>query len=149
MKYLIFLSVTFSLVACKKDAFNLDFTPDGFVDCYDNEGYSKEKLASAMAGNWEWQYISCYWTPEDANSEACESCELRLGEDGNFNFVEDGAVSLSGTWTLLESFSAGYYTIQTSPSLEWALGQVYLCDDQLLFFNSYIDGCDNYYNALD
>jgi len=112
---------------------------DKIIACHSSVDSSA--LKEKMIGTWDWQYIQCFWYPFMANT-----CDY---EDHTLVFETDNMASVwnrrlkveTGSWQL-NRISDKLYSIDSDLREIPVDGFIFLCDDQLLFYNSPVDGCD-------
>lgn len=139
----ILLSVLF--VACKEV-----FVPRApaslqeMWDCNEDSGLDSLALRNALVGEWEWEYVSCFWTPNEASKTSSDGVSITFEPDGSLIVYETGKLVEAATWQLGPGDS-GTFEMQTNPRVNYLYGRILLCKDRVLFNHSYIDGCDNYF----
>lgn len=132
--FLVFLSLTNS---CKKD-------PSTFVnaaqlwDCNKTQEFDSTKLANKLIGSWQWSQSST----ELGSKRADKNIKVTFSTTGTFSTTENSNVITQGHWRLKVVDSNILGLLMDNPS-EYLHGRILLCDNQVLFNNSYIDGSDN------
>lgn len=100
--------------------------------------------ASALLGEWDWEYISCFWKTEKANGEDYKCLSLEFKADHTLIVKESGKIVQTSRWKIFLG-AAELFVIKTEPLVPQVVGQILFCDDVLAFNDSYVDGCDNYF----
>ncbi len=98
--------------------------------------------------------------PAPGTKEADKNVLLNLTQEGEFTLTENSAVVTEGNWQLRvadidysepDSDKPDIYLFKldlNNPSI-YLYGRIILCEDKVLFNNSYIDGVDNLFIRTD
>ena len=105
-------------------------------------------LHNALIGTWSWEYIQCFWYPDDANSCDYDHYEIVFGENQLLTVYFNDLEVEKSQWHLEEVPNERYRINQDLESIS-LYGLVYVCDNNLLFHSSFQDGCDNLYSKID
>lgn len=140
----------FWIASCKKEkAGRLHPVPStGFDigrirDCHNEENRYPSQITSGLLGTWLWVSNSCFWTG-DTTFTANKHVLVTFSDAGMYKVFEDGVIESEGTWKLAQSGN-NIWSISTSKHSQYLNGYVWLCKDEVVFFSSYIDGCDYYF----
>ncbi len=149
MKKIFFLIFATSLIwlneSCKKDNADSDSVKidmKGLWECNEDQNYDSTKLAAKLVGNWQWFIYSCYWS--GTTNKADKDVRVTFTSYGTFWVKENSVIVTQGSWALKDEDS-GILGLQLDTPSQYLYGRILLCDDQLLFNHSYIDGCDNFF----
>ena len=148
MKYspLLILGLFTLLLACKKEKTSpvpYEF-PIDISDCHYSQSWDSTKTHAALIGEWQWKYIQCFWTPNDANGDDYAGLEIKFKPDNTLEVRENGVLTQTASWKIQTSFDDSF-EVETVPEVVLLYGHIAICNDIIAFSHSYIDGCDNYY----
>lgn len=68
---------------------------------------------------------------------------VEFNDDGTGQWIVADKSTTDFTWEVVPEDNA--WGIKTTPSLEHVAGKILFCDENLELNDSYLDGCDNYY----
>jgi hypothetical protein len=152
--FTILVSVLILLVlqtACKKTEEKImpqqqlpPITFDSMFHCHAQTIWDSATIHNALLGKWQWTFIKCYWNPEDANSEEYKNLSLEFKNDNTLVVKIDGQISQTATWNVM-NLNDGYFKLLVSQFVPQLFGRILFCGDKVLFYDSYTDGCDNYF----
>lgn len=138
-----FIVVVFIIIAmqnqsCLKDEVDrIDMNQ--FWNCYSSQNYDSIKLASKLIGAWKWtEYNAALPVTKKADKDII----LNLTESGTFTVTESSVIITQGNWKL-KIADSNCYELDLDESSSYLHGRILLCDNQILFNASYIDGADN------
>ena len=117
---------------------------DSMFRCHTATALDSAGIRSGLLGKWQWEFIRCYWNPEDANGDDFKNLAVEIKADNTVTVKENGVTTQTATWALTR-LNDGYFKLTTNPLVLQLPGRIYLCSDRVLFFDSYIDGCDNFF----
>ena len=136
---LFLLALTLFFSCSKKDTIDVP----AFWQCNKNQNLDSTAIANKLLGSWVWAKQSC-WDDNKVRA-ADKNVIVNFNINGNFNKVENGTVITQGTWKLKIVDSNMYGLELTQPS-QYLHGRILFCDNEVLFNDSYRDGCDNVFN---
>jgi hypothetical protein len=114
------------------------------IRCHQSLSPDSAQVYAAMLGTWSWEFITCFWSPENASNSQFETLSIEL-QPGNIMLVKQaGVVQQTGGWRMV-NLNDGYYEIQTDPAVVQLRGRILICNQRMVFNESYVDGCDNYF----
>jgi hypothetical protein len=116
---------------------------DRIVDCFKEQEWDEVKLRDAMVGNWEWEFVSCFWTPEHDSGKTYLGLSLEFKGDSTLIVRESGDITQVATWYIEEH--GEWFKMDTDPPIYQLYGFIYICGPKLQFIDSGGDGCDNYF----
>lgn len=139
------------LSACKKqksDQINKseETTPieyNSITECHLKENQFPSQITAAIEGTWVWDKRTCYWSGPQAHT-ADKHVVVTFNDGGLYKVTEDGKLISEGTWNLVKS-TDDFWNINCSEFTQYLHGRVLLCKNELVFYSSYIDGCDYSY----
>lgn len=139
--------ITLVLVSsCKKNDIPIDY--DRFFDCKNSQVWDSSEIAGQLVGSWKLTAMYCFWTGVK-NTDTMD-VEVKFESSGNFILKNNGSIRAEGSWSITNP-SAGdptYYELNLSEGDGLLRGVILSCTDQILFYNSNIDGCDKVYNRI-
>ncbi len=136
--------------SCKKEkADQMGTTPTiGFnlgaiMDCHKEQNQYPSQITAGLEGTWVWTSNTCYWTG-DSTFTPDKHVVVTFTDAGVYKVFEDSKIESEGTWKLSQAGPDTWSIITEKPSA-YLNGYVYLCKNEVVFFSSYIDGCDYYF----
>jgi len=144
---LIFLSLILAS-ACDQQSINPPFAQGDMFDCHKNASWDSAGIANALIGKWEWEYIACYYAPDQANNKEYQGLEIEFKVDNTLDIIENEIKTQTSTWKLVME-DRGWYGIDANPYVTQLIGRIVLCEDVVEFNKSYIDICDNWFRRMD
>jgi hypothetical protein len=138
---LLILTICLGLISCKKGASDISSIDiNSFWQCHSSQNLDSASITNKLAGSWIWTKQSCYISGMSVNAE--KNIRIIFNLTGNFSVSENSNVITQGNWKLKIVDSNMWGLDLTFPS-NYLYGRILLCNNQVLFNNSYIDGCDN------
>lgn len=131
------------LIACKKEE-NPPISQGDMWDCHHEMTWNSLSTKEALIGKWEWEYIGCYWNPEDANDNEFKGLTIEFKPDNTLEVKVNGQISQTSNWKIVNG-DADLFAIDVAPTVPQLYGRILFCEDKVEFNHSYIDGCDNYF----
>lgn len=146
-KYFVLLLFAVLLTpACQPDDSELEpYSLEDTYDCFQAQSWTTTTVDAAIIGDWEWVYYSCF-SGEKGETNVGELL-LKLKADHELEIYRNGLLDRIATWEVVPHGSENF-ELETSENIPWLLGDIVICGNVLMFFNSYIDGCDNYFEGL-
>jgi hypothetical protein len=139
-----FIVISFLTFSCSKDKIEqIDTTQ--LWDCFKSQNYDSAKLASKLIGTWKW---TKYYAEIPGTNKANKDVFMNLTKEGSFVVTENSIVITQGNWKLRVVDFSNFELDLNKPSI-YLYGRIVLCDNQVLFNNSYIDGSDNLFVRTD
>ncbi|MCB0630687.1 MAG: hypothetical protein R2824_07570 [Saprospiraceae bacterium] len=129
---------------CQQDEI-LPYSIEGAYNCFQESNWTTDSVDAALLGSWEWVYYSCY-SGEMEETEAGELL-LKFYSDHQLEIYRNGLLDRVDTWKVIERGSENF-ELETDLIHPWLNGDIVICDELLVFFNSYIDGCDNFFEKV-
>ncbi|MEZ4829759.1 MAG: hypothetical protein R3C61_26265 [Bacteroidia bacterium] len=145
-----FLPLVFMLMAisCKEDQPPVRQEPpvsqSDMLICHHHTVWDSVTTQNALIGKWQWEYITCYWNPEDANYDDYSDLFLEFKPDHTLEVKMNGQFTQTVSWSI-QAGEANVWIMKADPVVPQILGRIILCDDRVEFNDSYTDGCDNYF----
>jgi hypothetical protein len=136
-------TISMLLFACDNDE-NLP-PPDpceAMWDCHHQMVWDSLNTKDALIGEWEWEYISCFWSPENANNEQFDGLTVEFKADNTLEVKENGQITQTSNWKVVKGRFIPF-TLDVDPTVFQLLGIIVLCNGRVEFSDSYRDGCDN------
>jgi hypothetical protein len=124
--------------SCTKQKGNRVLTPE-FINCHKTANPDSASISSRLPGTWKWKAISCFWS--NKTTRADKNIYLTINPDGTFAIIENSSLIQQGRWNLalVDPPSWGIRSVPYSAYLD---GRIFICGNQFVANNSYIDGCD-------
>ncbi|MCX8020692.1 MAG: hypothetical protein N2747_09390 [Chitinophagaceae bacterium] len=138
------LSILSLTLSCEKDK-GASIDMKGLWNCNASQNFDSTKLAAKLVGSWKWTTVSCYWsgTTQKANKDVI----VTFTSAGTFTVTENGTVTTRGNWKL-KIVDRGILGLDLDNPSTFLYGRILLCDNEVLFNHSYIDGCDNLFKRI-
>lgn len=123
-------------LSCKKDTIDVN----SFWQCNQGQNTDTAVIANKLTGSWYWTKQACAST--GATRVADKKIRLTFKVDHTFTITESNSLLTMGTWKIVQVDGSSRGLDLSSPS-EYLYGRILFCDNQVLFNDSYRDGCDN------
>jgi hypothetical protein len=118
--------------------------PPNLIACHNAVTWDSAAIQNVLIGEWNWEYIRCFWSPEKTNYDDFKGTTIEFNSDGTLVVTENGQTTQTSTWNVI-SAGNGSFAINTTPNVYLVYGRILYCDDRVEFMDSYVDGCDNYF----
>lgn len=145
------LAAILLVISCKKNTEQADVSfqqPPVSVDsmqrCHNLIALDSAAIRSALLNQWNWEFIKCYWNPEDANGSEYKGLSILFKANDSLELMQNSTVIQRAHWQL-SRLGDGYFKLVTNPFVIYLPGKVMLCNNRLLMYDTYVDGCDNYF----
>jgi len=135
--FLLGVTILTGLVACKKE--NIDI--DKFWNCNQTQNLDTSAISSKLIGSWNWSKQAC-GDGAGKSKTADKNIKVTFRTDRTFYVNENATLLTQGNWKLVQ-VDGNSWGLDLSSTSEYLYGRILFCDNQVLFNNSYRDGCDN------
>ncbi len=115
--------------------------------CHQQLEWDSLSITNELIGRWDWQFVGCFWTPENDNNTQYSDLSIQFNNDNTLNVINNGIAMQTSNWVVTHGDSPAY-KIVTEPRVKNLDGRIWFCDDLLEFNNSYRDGCDNIFKKV-
>lgn len=112
--------------------------------CHLTTTWDSTAIRNKLLGKWNWEYIRCFWAPEKGNYDDFKGLSVEFKSDNTVEVFQNGMSAQKSTWQLV-LLNDGNYKITTTPLLLQLPGRILFCAQRVVFMDSYVDGCDNYF----
>jgi hypothetical protein len=119
-------------------------TLDSMIRCNSQVARDSAAVHDALIGKWKWEFISCFWSTEKANGEDFKTLAVEFKTNDTVEVKVGDVVTQKSAWKVT-GLSDGSFSVVTSPLVLQLPGRILFCGDKVLFQDSYVDGCDNYF----
>ena len=133
--------ISFFLFACNKDE-NSPICQGDMWECHHEMTWDSLKTRNTLIGEWEWEYIRCFWN--SVNDNEFKGMTIEFKPDGTLDVKENEQITQTSNWKVVEG-DADLFAVDVGPSVNQLYGRILFCDERVEFNDSYIDGCDNYF----
>ena len=133
------LTLFAGLLSCKKETIDIN----SFWQCNQSQNLDTTAISSKLIGSWTWSKQSCFWTGK--TKPADRNIKVTFKTNRTFSVNENSNVLTKGTWKLIQVDGTSSGIDLSAPS-EFLYGRILFCANQVLFADSYQDGCDNLFN---
>jgi hypothetical protein len=120
---------------------------DSMLQCHGQKNWDSVTIRSSLIGNWQWEFIRCYWTPEKANSKDYQNLSVEFMQNDSVIVRVNGQTTQKASWQIVRT-NDGYFTLAVNPIILQLPGKILFCGGRVLFYDSYTDGCDNYFKKI-
>lgn len=136
---LLCLTILVGLISCKKDKLDIN----SFWQCNQSQNLDTTAISNKLLGSWTWAKQSCFWAGKIKIAD--KNIKVTFKGDHTFSVIESSNVLSQGTWKLMQVDGTSTGLDLSTPN-EFLYGRILFCDNQILFNDSYRDGCDNLFN---
>jgi len=136
-------TITLLLLSCNKEE-NPPVSQGDMWDCYHELTWDTINTKETLIGEWEWEYIGCFWNPEDANDDEFKGMTIEFKSDNTLEVKDNGQITQTSNWKVVNG-DADLFALDVDPTVTQLYGRILFCDKRVEFNDSYIDGCDNYF----
>lgn len=119
-------------------------TVPAMQECYQKFAWDSVSIHDKLLGQWDWEYIQCFWDPEKGNYKDFLGMTVEFKSGNTLEVKMNGQTTQSSTWKIVD-MGDGYFKVDTNPLVVQLPGKILFCEDRVLFNDSYVDGCDNYF----
>ena len=137
---LFFLTILTVLSACKKDKLDIG----SFWVCNKSQNLDTTAISSKLIGSWNWCKQVC-GDGSGKTKNADKNIQVTFRANRTFSVNENASLLTQGTWKLVQVDSTSW-GVDLSSASEYLYGRILFCNNQVLFNDSYRDGCDNLFN---
>ncbi|CAN5388205.1 hypothetical protein BH11BAC3_BH11BAC3_46260 [soil metagenome] len=116
--------------------------------CHATNSWDSSTIHNKLIGKWDWKYIKCFWKPEAANNVDFKGLQVEFLPNNKLDVNENGKPTQTSTWQVTD-LKDGFFKINVTPFVPLLSGRILFCDSVTLFYDSYVDGCDNYFKRTD
>ena len=139
IRLLFILALIVFLSSCKKDTLDLD----NFWQCKKTQNLDSTAIVNKLSGSWIWAKQSCESYSKVKSAD--KTVKITFNVIGTFNVVENEIIVTQGTWKL-KIVDSNMYGLDLSQPGQYLYGRILFCSNEVLFNDSYRDGCDNVFN---
>ncbi|MES2647752.1 MAG: hypothetical protein V4717_12795 [Bacteroidota bacterium] len=119
-------------------------TLPNMLECHRTTTWDSLSVDNKLIGKWQWEYIQCYWSPEKGNSKDFKGLSVTFKADNTLEVKVNEVTTQTATWEVVK-LNDGNYSLKMNPLVLQLPGRILFCTDRVLFNDSYVDGCDNYF----
>ena len=147
IKIIIASSVLIFLIACsKKDNSSTD--PNNFWTCHHETTWDSLATQNTLIGEWNWEYLTCPRFSENPNNEEFNGLSIEFKADLTLDVKQNGAFVSSSNWQVVER-EEDLFGLVVDPPVDQLNGRIFFCKEEVEFSNSYVDGCDHFFERKD
>ena len=136
-------AISMLLLSCDKEE-KPPISQGNMWDCHQKITWDSMRTKDALIGEWEWEYIGCFWNPKDANDYEFDGMTIEFKEDNTLEVKQNGQITQTSSWKFVD-IDADLFAIKVDPIVKQLYGRILFCEDRVEFNHSFIDGCDNYF----
>jgi hypothetical protein len=141
--FLLITIVIFGLAACKKGKLDVS----SFWDCNKSQNLDSAAISSKLIGEWSLTKQACA-IGSGSIIAADRNIEAAFRTDRTFVVSENDTIVTLGNWKLIQGDN-NTWELELSSESNYLNGRILFCGDQVLFNDSYRDGCDNLFTNID
>jgi hypothetical protein len=139
------LFISFIFILCLNYCIkNKNFVPlikTDFYECHDNQQWDSVKVCSALIGSWMWDSTKCPMSGENSLKE--NNYQMVFMGNSKLKVYKNNILETEAIWSIQGTNNK--YALDTEPFVEKAYGSVFLCKNKLALVNSWVDGCDFFF----
>lgn len=136
MRQVLLLLIIFLIfLSCKK---NNDRT---LWECGNSQFLDSALISNKIIGSWVWTKQLC----GDGNGNvmtATKNIKITFNSNTTFTVLENSSIITQGNWKL-KIVDSNIWGLDLTSSSEYLYGRILFCNNQVMFNDSYKDGCDN------
>jgi hypothetical protein len=133
---LLCLTIVSGLISCKKVTINMN----EFWLCNKSQNLDSTAITNKLAGSWTWRKQTCFWTGKTIRAD--KTVKVTFNSNRTFSLSVNSIIVKQGNWKLT-IVDTNMYGLDLTQPCEYLYGRILFCNDELLFNDSYRDGCDN------
>lgn len=130
------IATVFVICACKKEQIDVN----SFIQCHNIQNLDSTAISNKLVGSWEW--VKTYCANSGKPKKADRTLVLTFNSNATFTLVENSNPIAQGIWKL-KIVDNNLWGLDLTTLSNYLYGRIFFCDNQVLFNNSYVDGCDN------
>ncbi len=137
----------FLVMSCEQERLAVpEIKANEFWDCHKSQELDSIKLASKLVGAWTWKKQACYWGGKTVYADK----DLQVTFTGNRICIlrENSSIVSQGSWKL-KAVDSNMFVLDLEHSSIYLHGIILLCNGEVVFSDSYIDGCDYLFTKVD
>lgn len=124
------------LVSCKEKDLNLY----SYWQCNQAQKLDTTAIAKKLEGSWLWTKQDCALLGKFKYAD--KKIRVTFRSNRTFSVTENSTTLTQGNWKIKQEDGNSWGLAMSSPST-YLYGRILFCDNQVVFNQSYIDGCDN------
>lgn len=118
------------------------------ADCYKETDWNANDVHDALIGKWELQFGGLYSTdvptpPDEQNGKFVE-----FNSDSLFVYDDEWTLIDSSHWEVVVG-DAPLFELELTKYISGLRGRILICDDVVIFNNSYISGTDSFFQRFE
>lgn len=117
---------------------------NGIRNCHLADNPYPSQISANIEGTWVWVSKACIGRGGSETFSAGKYVVITFNDGGLYKVFEDSKLVSEGTWTLSQSGNDAWNIVTTSPTT-YLHGNVWLCNNEVVFSSGYVDGCDYYF----
>ena len=129
------LTICTVILSCKKDS-SENYS---FGQCPNAQYLDSASISNKLVGSWVWKKQACF--PNKA-ANADKNVIIAFNANSTFTVTENSVITTAGSWKL-EINDINYWALDLTSSSIYLYGAISFCKNQVIFNDSYRDGCDN------
>jgi len=125
--------------ACQEDDGSGRYPLNTIIDCTEAAPTDSLEITEQLVGSWFWTESFCPCCPNSQPTSADKLVTVSFQSDQTLVLKEEGETIFTGEWTIILSQFGYLISIEDPPF--YIDGYKTICDNQLLFDKSPVDGC--------
>ena len=144
MKKAVVIAVLLFGFSCKKQE-----VPSIVKGC--REIYDQATTLQKMVGRWKYVAVGCAYCTKPGVQSITENVEILITKERKITTFVDGVAVKTSDFFLENSYNEQFFKMETVPFNEntYTYGIIELCQNELAFKNSYVDGGDYYFRKIE
>ena len=131
---MLILTICLIFLSCEKNNRTL-------WECGNSQFLDSTVISNKILGSWRWTKQLC---GDGAGSILIANKNIKIIFDANttFSVLENSSILTQGNWKL-KIVDSNIWGLDLNSTSEYLYGRILFCNNNVMFNNSYIDGCDN------
>jgi hypothetical protein len=124
------------LPVCQKEKFDVG----SYWNCHQAQNLDSAAVSAKITGTWMWRKQICHRTGKTVTAK--RNIRAAFFPDHTFQVMEQTTLLVQGIWNIIPTDGSSF-ALDLSQESEFLYGRLLFCGNQVLFNDSYRDGCDN------
>lgn len=143
----LFAYVLLLLTSCEKGEKSI-INQSSLWDCYHEQVWDSLQIENSLLGQWDWVNNSCGGFPNNMSTSEFAGIRVVFKEGNILELIQDSVIIQTSDWHVVDG-DAHLFELDLNPNIYQLNGRILICAQEVLFNQSYIDGCDNYFQKME
>lgn len=114
--------VLLPLFSCTKEE-NPPISQKEISDCHHRISWDAIRTRDALIGEWKWEYVSCFWTPDKDNDDDFKGLTVEFRADQTLSVKKNGVLIQTSSWQVV-SRDVNHFAIEAEPFVQQLYGRI-------------------------